>query len=41
MEFSINKKSQIIKQVLKDDGQFPNSDLSVLIYKAALINTWR
>lgn len=36
MEFSINKKPEIIKQVLKDDGQFPNSTLPVLIYKGAL-----
>ncbi|MDB5199577.1 MAG: cupin protein [Chitinophagaceae bacterium] len=36
MEFSINKKPKIIKQLLKDDGQFPNSSLPVLIYKAAL-----
>ncbi|MDB5222661.1 MAG: cupin protein [Chitinophagaceae bacterium] len=36
MEFSISKNPQIIKQLLKDDGQFPNSNLPVLIYKAAL-----
>jgi uncharacterized protein YjlB len=36
MEFSINKDPKIIKQVLNDDGQFPNSALPVLIYKAAL-----
>jgi uncharacterized protein YjlB len=37
MQFSINKKPQTIKEVLNDDGQFPNSYLPVLIYKAALI----
>ena len=37
MEFSINKKPQIIKKVLEDDGTFPNSELPVLIYKNALI----
>ena len=33
----MNKKPEIIKKVVKDDGTFPNSDLPVLIYKAALI----
>lgn len=37
MEFSINKKPQIIKKVFKDDGTFPNSILPALIYKGALI----
>ncbi|HUS02427.1 MAG TPA: hypothetical protein VMY77_11905 [Chitinophagaceae bacterium] len=36
MEFSINKKPQIIKKVFKDDGTYPNSNLPALIYKAAL-----
>lgn len=37
MKFSINKNSKIIKKICKDDGQFPNSNLPVLIYKAAVI----
>jgi uncharacterized protein YjlB len=37
MEFSINKKPEIINKVLKDDGTFPNSNLPVLIYKTALM----
>lgn len=36
MEFSINRKPEIIKKVFEDDGTFPNSKLPVLIYKAAL-----
>ena len=36
MEFSINKKPEIIKKILKDDGTFPNSPLPVLIYKNAI-----
>ncbi|MGI8583654.1 MAG: hypothetical protein ACR2KX_15760 [Chitinophagaceae bacterium] len=37
MAFAINKKPGIIKNILKDDGQFPNSYLPVIICKAALI----
>ncbi len=36
MQFSINKNPEIIKEVLKDDGIFPNNSLPVLVYKAAL-----
>lgn len=36
MEFSINRKPEIIKKVFADDGTFPNSNLPALIYKAAL-----
>jgi uncharacterized protein YjlB len=37
MAFSINKKPGIFKNILTDDGQFPNSYLPVIICKAALI----
>lgn len=36
MSFSINKKPRVIKHILKDDGQFPNSGLFLLIYKNAI-----
>ncbi len=36
MEFSINPKPKVIRHILKDDGQFPNSSLFLLIYKAAI-----
>lgn len=33
MPFYINKQPQVIKHIFKDDGQFPNSGLFLLIYK--------
>ncbi len=37
MQQHINPKPEIIKHIFKDDGQFPNSGLFLLIYKSAII----
>ena len=36
MQFMINKEPVLIREVVKDDGTFPNSPLPVLIYKKAI-----
>ncbi len=36
MQQYINPKPKVLKYILKDDGQFPNSNLYLLIYKDAL-----
>jgi uncharacterized protein YjlB len=36
MQISVNPQPLVIRHILKDDGQFPNSGLFLLIYKDAL-----
>ena len=36
MKQNINPKPEVIKHILHDDGQFPNSSLFLLIYKEAV-----
>ena len=36
MQFYINEQPQVIRHMLHDDGQFPNSNLFLLIYREAI-----
>ena len=36
MQAYINPRPEVIRHILKDDGQFPNSSLFLLIYKEAI-----